>query len=291
MTSDYDEPFGWWGWHWQPPQPLSVVELLDADSFDAETLALVWALLARRASVIVGAEPPLAGKTTTLTALLDFLPPTVRPTYLHGHYETFEFAADPATDPQQVYMLANEMSDHLAIYFWGARVGRLFSLLPQGYAFGSTIHAETVEEVLDILAAPPLNVPDRLMPGLNLVINLVLRRQGGRTIRRCSSVHLLLPGDAQHGVRPVPLTQWQSESDTQAHLYADPPAQAALAEWTGNDPAAFAAEHAARTAYLRALQAADERDIPVVRRRLAAFTPTAKSNGAEEPYSEGDPPS
>ena len=37
------------------------------------------------------------------------------------------------------------MSDHLAIYFWGARVGKLFSLLPQGYAFGSTMHAETVE--------------------------------------------------------------------------------------------------------------------------------------------------
>ncbi len=280
-ASDYEEPFGWWGWHWQPPQPLSVVQLLDARSFDTETLALVWALLARRASVIVGAEPPLAGKTTTLTALLDFLPADTQPTYLHGHYETFEFAADPATEPRRVYMLANEMSDHLAIYFWGARVGRLFSLLPAGYAFGSTIHAETVEDVLDILAAPPLNVPDRLMPGLNLVINLVLRPRGGRTIRRCSAVHLLLPGDEQHGVRAIPLTAWQPESDTQAHHYTQPAAQAALAQWTGLEPAAFAAEHAARTAYLRALQAADEREIAEVRQLLAAFTPAAKSNDAE----------
>src|SRR6478752_289441 len=162
-TAEYEEPFGWWGWHWQPPQPLSVVQLLDAGSFDAETLGLIWALLARRASIIVGAEPPMAGKTTTLTALLDLLPPTTRKIYLRGHYENFEFVADPALEPAHTYLLANEMSDHLAIYFWGARVGKLFSLLPQGYAFGSTMHAETVEDVLAVLQAPPLGVPDHLL--------------------------------------------------------------------------------------------------------------------------------
>jgi|SRR5579859_6555308 len=270
---DYDEPFGWWGWHWQPPQPLSVVQLLDAHSFDVETLALIWALLARRASVIVGAEPPLAGKTTTLTALLDFLPPGTRRFYLHGHYETFDFAADPETQPQECYLLANEMSDHLAIYFWGARVGRLFSLLPAGYAFGSTMHAETVDEVLDILSAPPLSVPPRLLPGLNLVINLVLRPQGGRHLRRCSAVHLVLPGTGPHTVATHCLARWDEAADVLIHSYEEPAAAAALARWAGVAVAAFTAEHARRTAYLRQLQASAQREIPAVRRRLAAFAP------------------
>ncbi len=26
---------GWWGGHWEPPQPLSVVELMQAGSIDA----------------------------------------------------------------------------------------------------------------------------------------------------------------------------------------------------------------------------------------------------------------
>src|SRR3954468_5834195 len=117
---DYDEPFSWWGWHWQPPVPLSVIQLIEARSFDTKLMALIWALLARRASVIVGAEPPLAGKTTTLTALLDFLPAGTQTLYLRGHYESFAFADDSATDPHTSYLLANEMSDHLAIYFWGA---------------------------------------------------------------------------------------------------------------------------------------------------------------------------
>lgn len=269
---DYEEPFGWWGWHWQPPQPLSVVQLLDARSFDPETLALIWALLARRASVIVGAEPPLAGKTTTLTALLDFLPPDTQRLYMHGHYETFDFVDEPATEPGNCYLLANEMSDHLAIYFWGARVGRLFSLLPAGYAFGSTMHAETVDEVLDILTAPPLSVPGRLLPGLNLVINLVLQTRGGRYLRRCSSVHLVLPGAGLHGVETVPLMRWDPDTDTVEHAYEDPAAVAALAGWTGVAPDAFAEEHAQRSAFLRTLQASAQRDIPTVRRCLAGFT-------------------
>src|SRR5438045_2507453 len=187
---DYDEPFGWWGWHWQPPVPLSVIQLIEARSFDTQAMALLWALLARRASIIVGAEPPMAGKTTTLTALLDFLPPATRKIYLHGLYETFEFTSDPAVQPRQSYLLANEMSDHLAIYFWGARVAKLFSLLPQGYAFGSTMHAETVDDVLAVLQAPPLNVPDHLLGGLNLVANLQLVEGFSRPTRRRPAIHL-----------------------------------------------------------------------------------------------------
>jgi hypothetical protein len=272
---DYDEPFGWWGWHWQPPQPLSVVQLLDAGSFDPETLGLIWALLARRASVIVGAEPPLAGKTTTLTALLDFLPPGTKRLYMHGHYETFDFVNEADTRPRQSYLLANEMSDHLAIYFWGARVGRLFSLLPDGFAFGSTMHAETVDEVLDILSAPPLSVPARLLPGLNLVVNLVLLSQGGRYMRRCSSVHLVLPGDGPRGVETVPLARWDRSADTLVHAYEEAPAKAALARWTGTDAAAFTSEHTRRAEHLRTLQKGAQHDIPGVRRSLATF---AKSN-------------
>ena len=151
----------------------------------------------------------------------------------------------------------------------------------------STMHAETVEDVLDILGAPPLNIPDRLMPGLNLVINLVLRPQGGphhsALFSRCIC---LLPGaepawgagGAAHRV------------GNRRATYASPPVcrsrptlAAVAAEWAGSDPADLCnAEHAARTAYLQELQAADERAIPTVRRRLAAFSdPAQQSNPAQ----------
>jgi len=177
--------------------------------------------------------------------------------------------------PGQSYLLANEMSDHLAIYFWGARVGRLFSLLPDGYAFGSTMHAETVDEVLDILIAPPLSVPPRLLSGLNLVINLVLLTGGGGYRRRCAAVHLVLPGAGPQGVETVCLARWDRAADKLIHAYEEPAAQAALARWTCTDPAAFTAEHARRVDHLRVLHKGANHEIPAVRRSLAGF---AKSN-------------
>jgi hypothetical protein len=268
---DYEEPFGWWGWHWQPPQPLSVIQLIEAQSFDTSLMALLWLLLNRRASIIVGAEPPMAGKTTTLTALTDFLPPPTRKLYMRGLYETFEFTADSAIAPRQTYLLANEMSDHLAIYFWGARVGKLFSLLPQGYAFGSTMHAETVEDVLAVLQAPPLSVPDSLLGGLNLVVNLQLVEGRGRQARRCIAVHLVQPGSGPGGVDITCLARWDRASDQIEHYHADPPVAAALSRWSGLSPTALADEHARRHTYLTNMVDNGVRTISAVRRALAAF--------------------
>ena len=271
-TEDYEEPFGWWGWHWQPPQPLSVVQILEAGSFDAEMLGLLWALMSRRASVIVGAEPPLAGKTTTLTALIDFLPPETRRIYMRGHYENFDFVNQPQVEPRRSYLLANEMSDHLAIYFWGARVGRLFSLLPEGYAFGSTMHAETVDEVLDILSSPPLNVPPRLLGGLSLVINLVLLPGAGRATRRCADINLVMPSESASGVETVRLARWDRKNDRFEHFHEEAQTAAALSRWAGAGMADLTAEIRGRAEYLDKLLQNRVRSIPTVREALCRYS-------------------
>jgi hypothetical protein len=268
---DYDEPFGWWGWHWQPPVPLSVIQLIEARSFDTGLMALLWALLARRASIIVGAEPPMAGKTTTLTALLDFLPPNTRKIYKRGLYENFEFTNDPTVEPQYAYLLANEMSDHLAIYFWGQRVAKLFSLLPQGYAFGSTMHAETVEDVLAVLQAPPLSVPDELLGRLNVVVNLQLVEGMGRTTRRCTAIHLIAPGTGPRSVDVTCLARWDRATDTVEHFHTDPAVAAALSRWSGLSPSALAADLAKREEHQTCLINENTRTIPAVRGALTRF--------------------
>src|SRR3989442_717894 len=57
---EQDEPFGWWGWHWQAPVPMSIMQIIEADSTDTNTMAVLWAMLSRRASILVAAEPPMA---------------------------------------------------------------------------------------------------------------------------------------------------------------------------------------------------------------------------------------
>jgi hypothetical protein len=289
---DRDEPFNWWGWHWQPPQPMSVMQLIEAQSLDSSLLALLWAMLSRRASLLVAAEPPMAGKTTTLTALLDLTPPQTKRVYLRGHYETFDFV-DSADDPRNTYVLANEMSDHLVVYLWGSRIYKTFELLEKGYAIGSTMHAETVDDVIAILDSHPLNVPAEWIARLTLVINLYVSSTYGSAVRRFNTVHMLewcgdkqplgegapashsahAPDSIVPGVRPLLLSSWDRRSDSFDHRFMRPEVAARLALWAGCTPVEWEADVSRRRAYLEKLRAERIRGISATRealRRLSA---------------------
>ena len=279
---EHEEPFGWWGWHWQPPVPLSIMQIIDAGSADTDLMALLWAMLSRRASVLVAAEPPMAGKTTTLTALLDLMPPDTRRVYLRGHYETFDFVREPRANPSHTYVLANEMSDHLAVYLWGSRVYKTFELLEKGYAIGSTMHAETVDDVIAMLDSDPLNVPAKWIARLNLVINLYVSGTYGPSMRRFNTVHMLLPDAGQRpgsermvvpGVRPLLLSRWDRKAGAFEHHFDDTEVRAALAAWACCTPEEWATDVAMRKAHLVGMQADGIRGIAATRAGLNRFAP------------------
>src|SRR5207248_8835822 len=139
--------------------------------------------------------------TPTLTALLDLMPADTNLVYLRRHYEPFDFANEADAHPKHTYILANEMSDHLAVYLWGSRIYKTFELMDQGYAIGSTMHAETVDDVIAILNSEPLRVPPERIAKLTLVINLYVSGTYGASVRRFNTVNVLLPGrgDASDG--------------------------------------------------------------------------------------------
>lgn len=274
---DNEEPFGWWGWHWQPAVPLSIMQIVEAGSTDTALMSLLWAMLSRRASVIVAAEPPMAGKTTTLTALLDLIPADNKKVYLKGHYENFEFADDPDADPERTYVLANEMSDHLAIYLWGSRIYKTFELTTRGYAIGSTMHAETVEDVIAILNSEPLFVPPEWISNLTLVINLYVSGTYGGSTRRFNAVHMLMPSGGQSegnflpGVCQLLLSSWDRKSDTFDHRFMRPDVVTELARWAGVAPEEWEADLARRKEYLDQMLAASVTGIMPTRAALGSF--------------------
>jgi len=56
---------------------LTVVDLIEAGTISPEMAAAVMEALARGASILTGARPSGAGKTTVLAAFLNLLPPDV----------------------------------------------------------------------------------------------------------------------------------------------------------------------------------------------------------------------
>lgn len=182
------EPLGWWGYRTEP-RPLSIVELIERGSLDSRTAAFLWLAVEQRASVVVAALPPQAGKTTTLTALLDFLPPQVTPIYLRGWYERFDFP--PGTRPERAYLLCNEISSHLPTYLWGRGVRQLFELMRAGYGMATTMHAAGAAGVIDLLAGFPLEVPRALLSEIDLVITLGAGAAPSGPLRRVVRIEVI----------------------------------------------------------------------------------------------------
>ena len=89
--ADISPASGRWAFRPIPPQPRSIVELIGSGTLDPELAAQLWLLIEARVPIVVAAEDQGVGKSTTLGALLDFLPPDVRVVELAGEDETFEW--------------------------------------------------------------------------------------------------------------------------------------------------------------------------------------------------------
>jgi hypothetical protein len=184
----YDEPFSWWGPSWNTPTSRSIGDLLRDGTVDAETGAVLWAALARRKSVAVAAGPSGVGKTTLLTALLEFLPADSHRIYLRGSFESFAFISDATVHPNESVMLINEISPHLPIYLWGPAVARALAATERGFSVLATAHAESVAEFVGALTGSPLRIPTALVAAFEFVVFMEYSHHvpSGRRVREVS---------------------------------------------------------------------------------------------------------
>ena len=264
---DYDIPIGWWGWNWEPPVPMSITELIAAGNFDARTAALCWLVLEAHGSILIAAEQPHSGKTTTLTALLDLLPDDTRRVFVRGWAETFDFLRH--TDPRRTLLLANELSSHLPVYLWGPKAVEVFRTLGRGYALASTLHADSAEEAVAQLTGE-LGVDAGDLARIDLLLVMRMYRVGtayGPIARRVVSAHRI-SSDLRGGVSLVRLAGWDADRDAHEH---DESAQVELLRarrggWAEGLPT----ELDVRAAYLRDLGERGIFAIPAVRAAVAA---------------------
>ena len=215
--ADISPARGRWAFRLVPPEPRSIVELIGSGVLDAELAATVWLLVEAQVPIVVAAEAQHVGKTTLLTALLDFLPPTSRVVELAGEDETFDWlpqaselgwpgVARPAAAgsdpirPATTVLLAHELSDHTPAYTWGAAARVAVRAASIGYGLAATIHADSLDEVFDQLRRPPVRLADDELSHLGVVL-IARRLDDGR--RRVVAAHYVRP-DGPRPARPSP---------------------------------------------------------------------------------------
>jgi len=209
---------------------------------DAQSVALIWMLMEHGASLTVAGptDPqPGVGKTTTLNALLQFVPDNTALAYMSGMYEDFAFTQLPDIEPEHTYALCNEVSDHLPIYMWGRVARRYLNLTADGYHIATSVHADTIDDVL-YMYQHDLRLTAADTRRLGLVVNIGLVGYVYPLRRRWLTTHFLQahPDPEQpNTVVPLPLSLWNEFDDTFEH--ADQPILDDLANWACMTPDAF----------------------------------------------------
>jgi hypothetical protein len=281
-------PEGWWGYHWSPPTPMSAVELIGTPAFDTRLMATLWAVVSRRRSVMLSSEAPQAGKTTALSALVDFLPDDTTGIFIRGWWEEYDWLDE--IEPGTGYLLINEMSDHLPIYVWGRAARGALMLAGKGWGLGATMHADSLPEALESLRGS-LGATDADLAGLMVYLQYSAYATPAGMYRRVEEAwHLRL--DEQGALAPVRLGKIAGDRSPRLtgaqRLPAppmlpddggralrpfehDPDAYAVLATSLGLSADAFEAEVADRSAFLDDLARRGVCDPPSVAVALREF--------------------
>lgn len=253
---DPRDPYERYYWHYESRRPLSMAQIVALRSVDAETVALIWLLLENGASLTVAGptDPqPGVGKTTTLNALLQFLPEGTALAYMSGMYENFAFTRLPEVDPATTYALCNEVSDHLPIYMWGKIARRYLTLPAQGYHIATSVHADTIDDVVYMYHRTlRLGIED--MRRLGLIVNIGLVGHIYPPRRRWFTTHFVRPTtdpQCKDAIVPLQLSSWNEVNDTFEH--AEQSVLDELTTWTGTTSQEFSAALKRRVDCLRDL--------------------------------------
>ena len=232
---------------------------------DSRVAAFFWVAMERGASLILAADPPHSGKTTTLSALLTMTRPETLVYFTQGQGE--QFLLPPPSNAYHTYILINEMSDHIPVYTWDDNARRAFELLSQGYRMGTTMHDTTTEGVLRQLEQD-LRVPKEHLAQLTFVVPMYIGRGGKGVIRRVIEVAQVERNGS--GYKLSRLVEWQPEADAFA-VFADKSARDAFAAWARLTPDELETLIEERTGFLETLRKTGVREIPAVGAAIEAF--------------------
>jgi hypothetical protein len=162
---------------------LSLIDLIEAETIDRPLGAYLAAAMRSGASLLVGARPGGAGKTTVMAALLNFLPHRTRIRAVDDRAVLAE--AEGNEQYGRTCYLAHEISSatYYYAYIWGNEARRFFSLAAQGHTIASNLHADTLEETRDQLCREN-GVAEAHLRAVTLKLYMGIARSGSQGIRR-----------------------------------------------------------------------------------------------------------
>ena len=216
-------------------KPISITELIKFGTFNPLMAAYVWMLLEERMSIWISGETA-SGKTTTLSAITPFIPPSAKIVSIeevpevhvpHSNWvrevvrETGDAAAEEAGAVSMFQLLKAALRQRPTYIIVGEVRGRegaiAFQAMQTGHPVLATFHADSVSKLVQRLTGHPINIPKTYIDNLNAVIiqSAVHDPETGKYKRRVLSVNEVLGYDpVEMQFNFIEVFNWEPSKDT-----------------------------------------------------------------------------
>ncbi|MBC8233113.1 hypothetical protein H8E77_26505 [bacterium] len=206
----------------QRGRTLSIVDLLNANTLSVEMAAHLFCIMSHGASFLTAAKPGNAGKTTLMACILMFLPPNTSIVTINE--PSVISRALQGSNERACYLCHEIGSGPWYGYLWGDDVGRFFKLIDKSHSIASCIHADTIDEMKEIILSDELNVSEEYFRQLDFILFMHLERNGwettplppfgkGEYTRRVSTFYEATGALSQNSESHRPLFIWDKDSD------------------------------------------------------------------------------
>ncbi|MFC6725775.1 type II/IV secretion system ATPase subunit, partial [Halobium palmae] len=213
-------------------EPFTPIDLVEYGTFSTEMMAYLWLCIEHNKSLIF-AGGTASGKTTSMNAVSMFVPPRAkvltiedtRELALHHDNWLSSVTRERLHDGSDIdmYDLLRSALRHRPEYIVvgevrGEEAVTLFQAMNTGHTTFSTMHADSVETVINRLENEPINVPRAMVQSLDLLSVQTLTRHEGERVRRTQTLAEIGDIDGRTGELDYASTyRWDAADDAFDH--------------------------------------------------------------------------
>lgn len=211
--------------------PLTPIHMMDFETENAQILSYLWFMIEHEKSTLISGTTG-AGKTSQLNALSLFIKPEKKIVSIedtpelrlpHDHWvpevarSGFGSSADEGGEVSLDNLLKESLRQRPEFIIVGEVRGEeayiLFQQMATGHTGMSTIHADSLDMLMDRLTTDPIDLSPSLIETLDVVMLIARIRRGDTYIRRIKGIFEIRDYDEQQGLKANKVFGWDPKND------------------------------------------------------------------------------
>jgi len=214
-------------------KPLTPTQIMNFGTINSTLAAYLWVVIEYGRSLLISGGVA-TGKTSMLNAMSLFIKPDLKVVSIedtpelrlpHPHWiphvarqPIAEMSGKKIGEVDLFDLLRESLRQRPDYLIVGEVRGRetyvLFQQIATGHSSLSTIHADTIERLIDRLTTPPISLPSSLIESLDIIVFIKRLKIGSSYVRRVNSIQEIVGYDKQN---EEPITnvvyKWNAATD------------------------------------------------------------------------------